>query len=272
MVSGPVACIAASTAGVGRGGQQVGEARGGAAFQRALGQHHFHIGRHDGGDCPPVARCVAGVDHARRQRAQHVAQLVVVLADGGIGRRGRAVRDAGVKAAERQQGVLQAVLAQDGDRAFGSEPAIQQGLADAASRVQRLAPGDAAPLAGAAVGVARAARHEDAPRLGLGPMQQAVGHAPRVGLQRLLGAQVAHSVGAFAQDGAGDAEAHGTVPGGGLAHAQPLLTLAARPSRKSRTRCLASGALWAMAAIRASVRKPWSAGCSAMRGSACIKA
>jgi len=58
----------------------------------------------------------------------------------------------------------------------------------------------------------------------------------------------------------------------GRRHAQAFFTLAALPFRKSCTRPLASGALCTMSEIRVSVKKLWSAGCSLMRGSACISA
>ena len=91
--------------------------------------------RHDRGDGAAEARGVAGEHQPGRQRVEDMAQLVVVLADGGIGRRDRAVGNAGVDAAERQQRVLEAVLAQDHHRPLGGQAAVEQGLADAARAV-----------------------------------------------------------------------------------------------------------------------------------------
>ena len=50
------------------------------------------------------------------------------------------------------------------------------------------------------------------------------------------------------------------------------LTLAARFSRKARTRSLAASSPWAMLDIRLSTNRPSAAGRSAMRGSACVMA
>jgi hypothetical protein len=116
------------------------------------------------------------------------------------------VRDAGVQAAQRQQRVLDGVLAQDGHRPLGRQAAIQQRLADAARRLQRLRVRHAAPVAGAAVGQPLAPGDEGAIGRRGGPVQQVVGHAPGARLQVLVGAQVAHAAGAFAHLDAGDAE------------------------------------------------------------------
>jgi hypothetical protein len=51
-----------------------------------------------------------------------------------------------------------------------------------------------------------------------------------------------------------------------------LLTFAARPSRKARTRILAASSPEAIAAISDSTNRPSSCAMSAMRGSACMTA
>ncbi|MCY1356269.1 hypothetical protein D9M69_427140 [compost metagenome] len=250
-----------------RGGEHV-EARGGAAFERAFGEHDLGAGGHGGRDGLGEARGVGGEHQAGRERVDDVAQLVVVLAHDRIGRRHGAVGHARVEAAQREQRVFDAVLAQDHDRALGVQAAIEQGLSDAARFFQRLRIAHAQPVAGAAVGQALAACDEGAIGRHLRPVREPVGHALAVGLQRRLGREVARARRAVAQHRARHAEGQRAVADGG----HPLLTFAPRPSRKSRTRALASGAAWTMPDISASVKKPWSADCSEMRGSACISA
>lgn len=164
--------------------------------------------------------------------------------------------------------MLDTVLAQDRDRALRAQAAIEQRLADAARLVQRLGVAHALPVAGAAIGQPFAAGDEGALGRLLGPVREAVGHAVAVGRELGFGPQVLGARRTLAQHGARDAEGQRTVSDGG----HSLLTLAPRPSRKSRTRALASGAFCTMPDISASVKKPWSADCSAMRGSACISA
>jgi hypothetical protein len=171
--------------------------------------------------------------------------------------------------------MLDAVLAQDGHGALGAQAARQQRLPDAAGLVQRLRVAHANPVAGAAVGQPFAPGDEGAIGVNVGPVLQPVGHALAVGLERRLRLQVARARRAVAQGGARDAEGQRAVANGGvsgLGGGHPLLTLAPRPSRKSRTRSLASGAACTMPEMSASVKKPWSAACSAMRGSACMSA
>jgi hypothetical protein len=251
----------------GRGGECV-QAGGGAAFELAFGEDDFGVGRHHGLDGAGIARGVGGEHEAGRERLQHVAQLFEVLAHQGVGRRHGAIRHAGIEAAQGQQRVFDAVLAEDRDRAVRAQAAIEQGLADAARLLQRLGVAHALPIAGAAVGQPLAAGDEGALGRRFGPVRQAVGHAVAIRAELCFGAQVLRARRAFAQHCAGNAERQRTVSDRG----HPLLTLAPRPSRKSRTRSLASGAFCTMPDISASVKKPWSADCSAMRGSACMSA
>ena len=86
-------------------------------------------------------------------------------------------------------------------------------------------------------------------------MQQAVGHAVGRWCEFAHAAHVLHTAGGVAHIHLGHAKAHGAVAGAG-AGIHAFCTLAARPSKKSRTRCLASGAAWVMAEIMDSVNKP----------------
>jgi len=229
-------------------------------------------------------------------------ELVVVDADQRVGGRDRGPGHAGHQAAERQQGMFQAVLAQDGDRPFRVQATVDQPLGNAAGGGPGLGISDVAPIAQAAVGVFHAAGHEGLLWLDLCPVPQPVCQSLGESFQVLLSTQVVGSGHAIAQRHAGDTELEGAEfrgahclvsshlqeaalaaeksSGLGLAAGEAscrrcqlvFWTLAALPSRKARTRALASGADWAIEDIRASVRKPWSAGCSAMRGRACMRA
>ncbi|MNV31249.1 hypothetical protein D3C71_1225480 [compost metagenome] len=184
--------------------------------------------------------------------------------------------------------MLQIVFAEHDHGAVSTQVAVEQRLRNAARTVPCLAVADVPPVAQAAVGVLHTLRHPGAVGRRLRPVRQAVGQAHGVGLQVLRGAHIDHAVVALAGGDLGHAKAQRPVAGGGGgchhgcfqeltgagggSHLQAFWTLAALPSRKARTRALASGALWAMAAIMASVIRPWSDGCSAMRGSACMSA
>ena len=269
--------------GRGFGGQQFGQRRAGTAAKRCVigvaRQHDFAAGGCHGGNRRAIARAVLGPDQARRQRVDDVAQLAVVLADGRIRGRGGRIRHAGVQAAERQQRVIDAVVGQDHHRPLGRQPAREQRLADAASGIQRLRVADVAPVAELSVSQPLALGDEGFVGRGARPMDQAIRHARVEILQRHIGRQVLRAVIARAHFDAGDAEGQRAVAGRGLggAHAclgysdfysclrlidkrwgpkrlQAFLTFVpALPSRKSRTRCLASGAACAMALISASV-------------------
>jgi hypothetical protein len=138
MVSGPVARIAASMAGVAGVAASCAEGVAGAAFERGLRPARPRCAGHGHFDGTAVTRGIGGEHQARRQRVQHVAQLLEVLAHQRVGRRHRAVRHAGIEAAEREQRVLDAVLAEDRDRALGVQAAVEQRLPDAARLLQGL--------------------------------------------------------------------------------------------------------------------------------------
>ena len=116
----------------------------------------------------------------------------------------------------------------------------------------------------------------------LRPVLEPVGHALRVFAQGLIASQVG-GVTLGPDHGTGHAEAKRAVArsttrsraGGGVrdgAAGVHFRTLGPVPSRKARTRALASGADWAMPASMDSEKKPLSALCSAMRGRPCISA
>ena len=201
-----------------RGGGGVAQALEGAglaALQRALGEDHFDISRHGGRNGLAVARAIGGKHQARRQGVDDVAQLVVVLAHGGVGGRHRAVGHPGVHAAQRQQRVFDGVFAQHDHRALCVQAPVQQGLADAARGVERLGVGHVLPVTGFAATERLAARQKAVVGRGLGPVHQVVRHAPRIGAQGQVGLQVTHAGCALAQADAGHAEADGAVAGQG---------------------------------------------------------
>ena len=202
----------------GRGGLQAVKRQGGTAFDAALGQHHFHIGAHGGFDGFAVARTVGRKHQPGGEGGDDVAQLVVVLAHGGVGGRHGAVGHPCVNAAQRQQRVLDGVLAQHHHRALGIQAPVQQGLADAAGGVQRLGVAHMLPVARLqwlARAQLLAPRQKAVVGRGLGPVHQVVRHAPGKGAQGQIGLQVAHARRAFAQVDPGDAEVHGPVAGSG---------------------------------------------------------
>ena len=228
---------------------------GGAARQLAVQGRHPDIFANRCGDRLAIAPRVAGIDQSGRHCLQHVPQFLVVGADHRVRRRDRGVGNAHVDAGQRDHRVLEVVFAQDGHRALGVQTQVEQVLADAAGRLQGLRVADVVPVAGAPVGVAHTACHPGALGHGGGPVQQPVGDAPGVWLDGLFSAQVAHAGRPLAQLHPGHAKAQRPVTDG-LRAAHVFCTLAALPSRKARTRSLASGALWAMPAIMDSVKKP----------------
>ena len=163
--------------GRGFGGQQRREGRGGAAGHGAFGRHQFHVGCHRGQHGAAVAVRVGREHQARREGLHHMVQLVEVLAHQRVGGRRGAIGNAGVHAAQPQQGVFKVVLAQDQHRALGRQAPVQQPLADAARGVERLRERDMAPVARGAVGVPRAAREQRLPGARLRPVHQPVGDA-----------------------------------------------------------------------------------------------
>ena len=161
--------------------------------------------------------------------------------------------------------MLQIVLGQDDHGALGTQTPVDQALGDIARAGPGLGVANPYPVTRAAGGQLLAPRHEDALGRHLHPVLQTVRHACGVLLQGLLGTQVVNAGWAVAQGDAGDAKLQRPVFWGchvlsPAIYFYAFLTLSARPSKKARTRSLASGALWAMAAIMASVIKPWSAG------------
>ena len=201
--------------GGGGGGTQVGKRGGGAAFDAALVQHHFHAVVQRGLQRLAKTGPVGGIHQAGGQRADHVAQFVVVLAGGGIGRCHRAIGYPGVHTAQRHERVFQAVVAQHQHRALGAQAPVQQALADAACRHQRFSVADMLPVAGATTGQGHAAGDKAALGCDLGPVHQEVGDPPGVGTQRQVGLQVTHTVGTVTQVDAGHTEVHRAVTRGG---------------------------------------------------------
>ncbi len=177
--------------------------------------------------------------------------------------------------------MFQVILGQDDHGPFSAQASVNQALGNVARGGPGLGIAHMAPIARTSISKFHPACHEAALWRGGCPVLQAVGHARGEVFELLFGMEVMHAFGTISQGNAAHAEGQRTEFG--AAHvmsvsvsgyeAQAFLTLVpALPSRKSRTRCLASGALCAIAAIMASVKKPWSAGCSAMRGRACISA
>ena len=264
------------------------KACGGTPFDMANGKYQLNGRIHRGLDGFGITTGIGCKHQPRRHRGEHVPQLVVVLTDQRIWRRGRYKRHARQHAAQGQHGVLNVVLGQDHHRAVNIQATVDQTLCDGACARPGLRVGHMLPVAGFAVGQLFPPGDKTAVWRAFCPVLQALGDAGRIGLQRLLGAQVLGASLAVTPDDTGDAKRHAAEFRGahaGLARflffmgscrstcgRQPFCTLAARPSRKAFTRLLASGALCATAAISASVKKPWSAGCSAMRGKACINA
>ena len=221
-----------------------------------------------------------------------MAQLGVISADQRISGRHRAIRHASVQATHGQREMVEMVFAQDDDRSLSAQTSVDQGLTNASGVVQHLGKADVLPLPGAAIGQAFTLGHKAVLRRGFGPMHQLVRHARGKRRQLHLGAHIKHAFTGIAHLHAAHAKFQLTVARLRLAcrhffvstcacfllspasinGSQLALTLAARPSRNSCKRNLASGALWAMAAISASVIRPWSAGCSEIRGKACISA
>jgi hypothetical protein len=133
MVSGPVACMAASTPGSAPwpAGRQRRDCWRGTG-QLASGQHHFQVCADDSANRAAITRAIGGEHQARRHRLEHVAQLGEVGADQRVGGRGRHIGHTGHQAAQRQQRVLQVVFGQDDHRPFGTQSPVDQPLRDGA--------------------------------------------------------------------------------------------------------------------------------------------
>jgi hypothetical protein len=100
-------------------------------------------------------------------------------------------RNADVHGAEREQGMVDAVVGEDRDRLFGAEPALEQRLPDAAHRSVGLAVRNPAPRFALALG------EKDSRRLAVGPLHQPFGDAARIRPELLRRAQDQRAVGAL---------------------------------------------------------------------------
>ena len=147
IVSGPTCACAASTAAVGA----VASSSSNGRLARPSSAPRASTTSQSAGTAAAIARAVRRAvrrEHQpRRQHAEDVAQLAVVLRQQRIGRRDRRVRHAGEHRAEAEQQVLEVVVGQDRERPLGREPAVEQRLRDRARALQRLGIADVAPVA-----------------------------------------------------------------------------------------------------------------------------
>ena len=135
---------------------------------------------------------VRRVHQARLQQLEDVLQLAEILRHQRIGGRHRCHRDSDVHRAQREEGVVDAVVGKDRHRALGTETAVEQRLRDPAHRaigfaVRELAPGVVLP----------SFREKDPIRRLVGPLHQPLGDAARVGAELLRRAQQQAAVGAL---------------------------------------------------------------------------
>ena len=121
-------------------------------------------------------------------------ELAVVLRDQRVGGRDRRVGHAGEHRAEGEQQVLDVVVGEDGDRPLDRERMREQPLGDRAGGDQRLGVAHPAPVA-----ALDPLGDEGAIGRDLGPVQEAVGQARGVGLERLLGDDQGRAVVALRQ-------------------------------------------------------------------------
>ena len=163
--------------------EQRTEARGLPPGDAALREDHLHVRSADRRDSARVPRA-AGEDKAGRDRLEDMPQLREVIGDQRVSRRDRRVGDSHPHRPERQDQVLDVVFRQDHDRPLGRQPALQQRLADALGSVEHLRVGDAAPFT-----ILAALGNQGTVRRLPSPMREPVGHALRVGLERLGRAQ-----------------------------------------------------------------------------------
>ena len=191
-VPGPTLACAELHRSAGFYGQQIGEGRHLALSRWIAADDHLHVGRHHGLDGPLEGLAVGSEHKTRRQKVEDVAQLAVVLGDEGVGGRDRHVGDADVHGGKADEGVLDVVAGQDGDRPLRREPAGEQRLADAPRLVQRRGVGEIAPAA------RRIALGEQHPvgRL-CGPVFQPLGQPGWIGPQRVGRAEQERAVGAL---------------------------------------------------------------------------
>ena len=240
------------------------------ALEFAVDQHHVNIVCHASLNGCAIALCICCHHQSRGERAQYVFEFVKIFTDRGVSGRHWAVSNAYHHAGQCHHAVLQAVFTQDDDRSIYAQSFVQQRLSNTPCGGHRLCIGQMFPVTRRAVGQTFAPGHQGAIRRNPRPVQQFVGHAMRICLQRFIGLRILHAVVPRLDMYAGDAIAHVAVASR-WAHGLGV-TLAARPCKNASTRALASGAACVMEDISDSVMKPWSAGCSAIRGNACIKA
>ena len=175
-----------------------------------------------GGDRFGVARILC--EHqARGDGTQNMFELVVVLADQGIGWRYGGVGYARDQAAEREQGVFQAVFAQDRNRFFGVQSLVDQPLGNAAGGGPGLGVINMFPEPQMTIGRLNAAGHEGVIGFDLRPVLQAVGQALGIGVQILLGAQVVSTRRTITKRYTGDAKLEGAESRRGHALFHPFL-------------------------------------------------
>jgi hypothetical protein len=145
IVSGPTLACAASTARSARSpaARRTAPSRG---LERAFAEHHRRLGGNGGGDRLRVRRA-AREHQARRQQADDVLELAVVLRDQRVGRRDRRIGHAGEHRAEGEQEVLDVVVGEDDDRPLDRDRMAEQPLGDRAGGAERLGVADLAPVA-----------------------------------------------------------------------------------------------------------------------------
>ena len=242
------------------GSEQLGEVGRVPADGQVRDDDQFRRARDDGLDRAGVLQAVIGEDEAGRRELDDVAQLGEIGRDQRVGDRDGREGDAHMQRRQRQQGVLDGVAAQDRDGPVWREIAREQGHADAADLRIGLGVGDAAPIA-----APLAASEIDPVGGDACPVFQPFGQPVRIGAERLRRAREQATISAFGEHGVERSEADRARFGGG---AHRCTTFAARFSRKSARRFLASSDPCAIAAIRLSISSPVSGAAVAMRGSA----
>ena len=135
-LSGPTDSSASSTAIVGRGREELAEARRAVA----LGEHQLRAaevdGRQHAAERPGVGRVHEPGLHERRD----VLDLAVVLAHQRVRRGHGHDRHAGQEGAEREQRMVDRVAGQEQHRPLRAEAAVDQGLRDGVGLAPRFAP------------------------------------------------------------------------------------------------------------------------------------
>src|SRR5690606_29192917 len=126
---------------------------------------------------------IGGEDETGTHEPEDMPELAEVLRHERVRGRHGCDRDADVLAAEREQGMVDAVVREDGHRTLGAEPEIEERLAYAARGIQGLSVRELAPP------FALALREEDALRRALGPLHEPIRHAAHRGAEGLGRAQ-----------------------------------------------------------------------------------